>query len=84
MPRRGRQRGSSPGLVSRMRFGSLSLIIIGTQLNGNAKYLGPALVFTLLDFLLSLVLAIEIGRKTSRVENQPSRALPWPAHADTQ
>jgi hypothetical protein len=48
-----------------MRFGSLGLIIIGTQLNGNAGYLGPALVFTLLDFVLPLVLAIEIGRKTA-------------------
>ena len=37
-------------LVSAMRFGSLGLIIIGTQLDGSASYLGPALVFTLLDF----------------------------------
>ena len=55
---------TTTGLVSGMRFGSLGLIIIGTQLNGNASYLGPALVFTLLDFVLPLVLAIEIGRKT--------------------
>ena len=45
-------------------FGSLGLIIIGTQLGGSASYLGPALAFTLLDFVLPLVLAIEIGRKT--------------------
>jgi BASS family bile acid:Na+ symporter len=62
--------GSNPetrtttGLVSTMRFGSLGLIIIGTQLNGDPSYLGPALVFTLLDFVLPLLLAIEIGRKT--------------------
>jgi len=56
---------TTTGLVSGMRFGSLGLIIIGTQLNGNAGYLGPALVFTLLDFVLPLVLAIEIGRKTA-------------------
>jgi predicted Na+-dependent transporter len=54
---------TTTGLVSAMRFGSLGLIIIGTQLNGNAAYLGPALVFTLLDFVLPLVLAIEIGRR---------------------
>jgi BASS family bile acid:Na+ symporter len=55
---------TTTGLVSTMRFGSLGLIIIGTQLNGDPSYLGPALVFTLLDFVLPLLLAIEIGRKT--------------------
>ena len=64
---------TTTGLVSGMRFGSLGLIIIGTQLNGNPSYLGPALVFTLLDFVLPLVLAIEIGRKTP--------ASKVPAHA---
>jgi BASS family bile acid:Na+ symporter len=58
------ERRTTTALVSGMRFGSLGLIIIGTQLDGNASYLGPALVFTLLDFVLPLVLAIEIGRKT--------------------
>jgi BASS family bile acid:Na+ symporter len=55
---------TTTGLVATMRFGSLGLIIIGTQLDGSATYLGPALVFTLLDFVLPLVLAIEIGRRT--------------------
>ncbi len=50
-------------LVSGMRFASLGLIIIGTQLHGDAKYLGPAITFALLDFLLPLVLAVEFGRK---------------------
>ena len=54
-----------------MRFGSLGLIIIGTQLNGSASYLGPALVFVLLDFVLPLILAIEIGRK-ARTETPTS------------
>jgi BASS family bile acid:Na+ symporter len=58
------QTRTTTGLVSGMRFGSLGLIIIGTQLDGSAAYLGPALVFTLLDFVLPLILAIEIGRKT--------------------
>jgi hypothetical protein len=57
-----------------MRFGSLGLIIIGTQLNGNPSYLGPALVFTLLDFVLPLVLAIEIGRKTPASKAPPGAA----------
>ena len=54
---------TTTGLVSAMRFGSLGLIIIGTQLDGNPYYLGPAIVFTMLDFVLPFLLAIEIGRK---------------------
>jgi bile acid:Na+ symporter, BASS family len=65
---------TTTGLVSGMRFGSLGLIIIGTQLNGNPSYLGPALVFTLLDFVLPLVLAIEIGRKTPASETSAGAA----------
>jgi predicted Na+-dependent transporter len=57
------QTRNTTGLVSGLRFGSLGLIIIGTQLGGNPDYLGPALVFALLDFLLPIVLAVEIGRK---------------------
>jgi BASS family bile acid:Na+ symporter len=63
---------TATGLVSAMRFGSLGLIIIGTQLNGNPSYLGPALVFTLLDFVLPLVLAIEIGRRPRTAASSPS------------
>lgn len=54
---------TTTGLVSGLRFGSLGLIIIGTQLNGSPDYLGPAITFALLDFVLPLVLAIELGRK---------------------
>jgi predicted Na+-dependent transporter len=57
------QTRNTTGLVSGLRFGSLGLIIIGTRLGGSPDYLGPALVFTLLDFLIPIVLAIEIGRK---------------------
>jgi len=60
------QTRNTTGLVSGLRFGSLGLIIIGTQLGGNPDYLGPALVFALLDFLLPIVLAIEMGRKVPR------------------
>jgi predicted Na+-dependent transporter len=51
-------------LVSGFRFGSLGLIIIGTQLNGNADYLGPAIVFTLIGFLLPVLLSVELGRRS--------------------
>ena len=54
---------AATGLVSGLRFGSLGLIIIGTQLNGNADYLGPAIVFTLVDLILVLFLSVEIGRR---------------------
>jgi BASS family bile acid:Na+ symporter len=60
------QTRTTTGLVSGMRFGSLGLVIIGTQLGGNPDYLGPALVFALLDVLLPIVLAIEIGRRFQR------------------
>ena len=49
--------------MSGLRFGSLGLIIIGTQLNGNADYLGPAIVFSLVDLILVLLLSVEIGRR---------------------
>jgi predicted Na+-dependent transporter len=52
-------------LVTGIRFGSLGLIIIGTQLHGSANYLGPAITFTLLDFVLPVLLSVEIGRKAS-------------------
>jgi hypothetical protein len=63
---------TTTGLVSAMRFGSLGLIVIGTQLDGNPSYLGPALVFTLLDFVLPLVLAIEIGRRPRTAASSPA------------
>jgi hypothetical protein len=51
------------GLVSAFRFGLLGLIIIGTQINGNPTYLGPAITFALIDFILPLALAVEIGHR---------------------
>jgi predicted Na+-dependent transporter len=54
---------NTTGLVSGLRFGSLGLIIIGTQLGGNPDYLGPAIVFALLDLLFPMLLALEIGRR---------------------
>jgi predicted Na+-dependent transporter len=54
---------TTTGLVSAFRFGSLGLIIIGTQLNGNPTYLGPAITFALVDFVLPIALAVEIGHR---------------------
>ncbi len=54
---------ASTGLVSGMRFGSLGLIIIGTQLHGNPSYLGPAIVFALVDMVVVVFIAVEVGRR---------------------
>jgi predicted Na+-dependent transporter len=59
---------NTTGLVSGLRFGSLGLIIIGTQLHGDAAYLGPAIVFSLVDLILVLAMAVEIGRHTLQAD----------------
>ena len=56
---------TTTGLVSIFRFGSLGLIIIGSQLDGAAVYIGPAITFALVDFILPLALAVEIGHRTA-------------------
>jgi predicted Na+-dependent transporter len=68
---------TTTGLVSVFRFASLGLIIIGAQLHGNPVYLGPAITFALVDFILPLVLAVEIGH---RVGTRTPAAEPVPAH----
>jgi len=57
---------TTTGLVSVFRFASLGLIIIGAQLHGNPVYLGPAITFALVDFVLPLALAVEIGHQGQR------------------
>jgi len=60
---------TTTGLVSGLRFGALGLIIIGTQLHGNADYLGPAIVFSLVDLILVLFLSVEIGRRAGSIRS---------------
>jgi predicted Na+-dependent transporter len=60
-------------LVSGMRFGSLGLIIIGTQLHGAANYIGPAITFSLVDLILPMLLAVEIGRKAGGPDSKAAR-----------
>ena len=62
---------TTTGMVSVFRFASLGLIIIGAQLQGNPVYLGPALTFALVDFVLPLVLAVEIGHRAGTVKLAP-------------
>ena len=63
---------TTTGLVSSFRFGSLGLIIIGTQLDGNPTYLGPAIMFALVDFILPMAVAVEIGRRAGATGPAPS------------
>jgi predicted Na+-dependent transporter len=63
---------TTAGLVSGLRFGSLGLIIIGTQLDGNPDYLAPAIVFSLVDLIIVMAISVEIGRRG--VSAQPSSA----------
>jgi predicted Na+-dependent transporter len=69
---------TTTGLVSVFRFASLGLIIIGAQLHGNPVYLGPALTFALVDFVVPLALAVEIGHRagTRKPAQEP---VPAPA-----
>jgi BASS family bile acid:Na+ symporter len=64
-------------LVTGMRFASLGLIIIGTQLGGAANYIGPAITFALVSLILPMLVAVEIGRKgpaTSSAESSEPNA----------
>ena len=61
---------TTTGLVSGLRFSSLGLIIIGTQLNGNPDYLGPAIVFALVDMVVCMFIAVEIGRKAAVMSDE--------------
>jgi predicted Na+-dependent transporter len=63
---------TTTGLVSGLRFGSLGLIIIGTQLHGNADYLGPAIVFSLVDLIVVLLLSVEVGRRSPDPISSPA------------
>jgi predicted Na+-dependent transporter len=54
---------ATTGLVTGLRFASLGLIIIGTQLNGNPAVLGPAIVFALVDMIVCMFVAVEMGRR---------------------
>jgi predicted Na+-dependent transporter len=53
----------SAAMVSGVRFGSLGLIIIGTQLHGDASYLGSAIVFALVNTVVAMLVAVETGRR---------------------
>ena len=61
-------------MVSVFRFASLGLIIIGAQLHGNPVYLGPAITFALVDFILPLALAVEIGHRAGTAQPAPDPA----------
>ncbi len=58
------------------RFGA------GAQLHGNPAYLGPAITFALVDFIVPLALAVEIGHRAGTPEPAPEPAPELaPAHS---
>lgn len=59
-------------LITGVRFSALGLIIIGTQLEGAADVLGPALVFGLVNMVSMIVVAIVIGRRPAPAEAAPT------------
>ena len=69
---------TTTGMVSVFRFASLGLIIIGAQLHGNPVYLGPAITFALVDFIVPLALAVEIGHRAGTPKPAPELAPTHP------
>ena len=51
------------GLVTAVRFTALGLIIIGTQLNADPDDPGPAIVFALVDMIVAMLVALDMGRR---------------------
>jgi ACR3 family arsenite transporter len=70
--RRSAEVRTTTGLVSVFRFASLGLIIIGAQLHADPVYLGPALTFALVDFIVPLALAVELGHRAGGRNQHPS------------
>jgi predicted Na+-dependent transporter len=52
--------------VSGMRFSSLGLFIISTQLGADPTYLGPAICFSVFDLFIMLLVAVVLQRATAR------------------
>jgi hypothetical protein len=63
-------------MVSVFRLASLGLIILGVQLHGNPVYLGLAITFALVDFIVPLALAVELGHRGGT----PNQRRSWPRH----
>jgi predicted Na+-dependent transporter len=66
----------STGFVSGIRFGSLGLVIIGTQLSSNPGYLAAGITFALIDFIVPLFVAVEIGRRAATTRPVADTAAP--------
>ena len=47
---------------------------VGAQLHGNPVYLAPAITFALVDFIVPLALAVEIGHRAGTPEPAPELA----------
>ena len=65
---RNRETRTTAGLITTMRFDSLGLVIIGTELHGNNDYLGPAISFSLVSVITVMVAALVIGRRAAAAD----------------
>ena len=60
-----RETRTTTALITTMRFDSLGLVIISTQLHGNHDYLGPAICFSLVNVVTVMIVAWLIGHRAS-------------------
>ena len=59
---RERADATTASLVSGMRFAALALVLISTSVNDDPAYLAPALVYSLLDLVVSIGVGLWLGR----------------------
>jgi BASS family bile acid:Na+ symporter len=59
---------TTTALITGKRFSSLGLIIIGTQLGGEAAILGPAIAYSLVDLLIAIGLALVWARRSTAAD----------------
>jgi bile acid:Na+ symporter, BASS family len=67
---------TTTAMISSMRFTPIGLIVITTQLHGQAQYLVPGLVFALIDTIIPFLIGAEIGRHASPAQKAERKGAP--------
>jgi hypothetical protein len=70
---RNSQTRTTAALITTMRFDSLGLVIIGTELDGNSDYLGPAICFSLVNVITVMIAALGMGRRADATDGRAPR-----------